>query len=174
MFPGETVETRMWKEGSKIIFQVRVVERNVIAVSNAAVELNISSSPAQTHSSKSSFESLKIFAALESAFASMSLSAKEEMTKKVNAVFSFEIKNSAGELENWFIDMKAVSVGSGTPPSADLKVAVSDSDFVLLASGKLKPQKAFATGKIKVKGNVMLATKLEPILMLATNGKAKM
>lgn len=39
VFPGETLETRMWKEGSKIIFQVRVVERDVIAISNAAVEL---------------------------------------------------------------------------------------------------------------------------------------
>ncbi|KAG0165652.1 hypothetical protein DFQ28_008478 [Apophysomyces sp. BC1034] len=39
VFPGETLETQMWKEGSKIIFQTRVVERDVIAISNAAVEL---------------------------------------------------------------------------------------------------------------------------------------
>ncbi|KAK9700622.1 bifunctional hydroxyacyl-CoA dehydrogenase/enoyl-CoA hydratase fox2 [Basidiobolus ranarum] len=43
VFPGETLETQMWKEGNKVIFQVRVVERDVIAVANAAVELNISS-----------------------------------------------------------------------------------------------------------------------------------
>jgi putative sterol carrier protein len=162
----------MWKEGSKVIFQVKVVERNVIAVSNAAVELNLlSSAPAQTP--KSLFESPKIFAALESALASMSATAKDGMTKKVNAIFSFEIKNNSGEIQHWFIDMKKGSVGSGAPPSADLVVSVLDSDFVLLASGKLNPQKAFATGKIKVKGNVMLATKLEPILLLATAGKAK-
>jgi putative sterol carrier protein len=162
----------MWKEGSKVIFQVKVVERNVIAVSNAAVELNLLS-PAPAQTSKPLFESPKIFAALESALASMSTSAKNGMTKKVNAIFSFEIKNTLGEIQNWFIDMKKGSVGSGTPPSADLVVSVLDSDFVLLASGKLNPQKAFATGKIKVKGNVMLATKLEPILLLATAGKAK-
>ncbi|ORY03183.1 NAD(P)-binding protein [Basidiobolus meristosporus CBS 931.73] len=40
VFPGETLETQMWREGSKVIFQVRVVERDVIAVANAAVELN--------------------------------------------------------------------------------------------------------------------------------------
>ncbi|KAL0078035.1 hypothetical protein J3Q64DRAFT_1825042 [Phycomyces blakesleeanus] len=39
VFPGETLETQMWKENNKIIFQTRVVERDVIAISNAAVEL---------------------------------------------------------------------------------------------------------------------------------------
>ena len=92
----------MWKEGSKVIFQVKVVERNVIAVSNAAVELFESNSPSKT---PSTFESPKIFSALESAFSSMSPSAKNGMVKKVNAVFSFEIKNSSGESQNWFIDM---------------------------------------------------------------------
>ncbi|KAG0379486.1 hypothetical protein BGX24_000226 [Mortierella sp. AD032] len=37
--PGETLETSMWREGNKVIFQVRAVERNVIIISNAAVEL---------------------------------------------------------------------------------------------------------------------------------------
>ncbi|CEJ00812.1 Putative Hydroxysteroid dehydrogenase [Rhizopus microsporus] len=40
VFPGETLETSMWKEGNKIIFQTRVVERDVIAITNAAVELH--------------------------------------------------------------------------------------------------------------------------------------
>ncbi|CAG8706651.1 27283_t:CDS:2 [Dentiscutata erythropus] len=39
VFPGETLETQMWKEGNKIIFQTRVVERDVICVASAAVEL---------------------------------------------------------------------------------------------------------------------------------------
>ncbi|OBZ83462.1 Peroxisomal hydratase-dehydrogenase-epimerase [Choanephora cucurbitarum] len=42
VFPGETLETSMWKEGNKVIFQTRVVERDVIAISNAAVELKAS------------------------------------------------------------------------------------------------------------------------------------
>ncbi|CEG63438.1 Putative Multifunctional beta-oxidation protein [Rhizopus microsporus] len=40
VFPGETLETSMWKEGNKVIFQTRVVERDVIAITNAAVELH--------------------------------------------------------------------------------------------------------------------------------------
>ncbi|KAF9548340.1 hypothetical protein EC957_006836 [Mortierella hygrophila] len=37
--PGETLETSMWREGNKVLFQVRAIERDVIVISNAAVEL---------------------------------------------------------------------------------------------------------------------------------------
>lgn len=41
VFPGETLRTEMWKEGSTVIFQVRVLERDVLAITNAAVQLNM-------------------------------------------------------------------------------------------------------------------------------------
>ncbi|KAG0060049.1 hypothetical protein BGZ90_004227 [Linnemannia elongata] len=37
--PGETLETSMWREGDKVLFQVRAIERDAIVISSAAVEL---------------------------------------------------------------------------------------------------------------------------------------
>ena len=40
VFPGETLETRMWKiSETQIVFETRVVERDTVAISNAMVEL---------------------------------------------------------------------------------------------------------------------------------------
>jgi putative sterol carrier protein len=47
-------------------------------------------------------------------------------------------------------------VGNG-PAKANMTVQISDTDLVQLGKGALNPQKAFMTGKIKIKGNMGLA-----------------
>lgn len=44
---------------------------------------------------------------------------------------------------------------------------VSDDDFVQIVTGKLNSQQAFMKGRLKIKGNMGLAMKLEPIMKLA-------
>lgn len=50
---------------------------------------------------------------------------------------------------------------------------LSDSDFANLVSGKANAQKLFMSGKLKIKGDVMKATKIEPVMKKAQN-KAKL
>ena len=49
-------------------------------------------------------------------------------------------------------------------PKPDATLLLSDDTFAALAEGKLDGQKAFLTGKLKTKGNMMLATKLDGVL----------
>lgn len=46
---------------------------------------------------------------------------------------------------------------------ADVTIIVSDSNFVSLATGKLNAQKAYIMGKLKIKGNIMLASKISTV-----------
>jgi len=89
--------------------------------------------------------------------------------KKANGVFQFDIKNKEGKVQSWTLDLKNgagnLSVGPHTKP--DITIAVSDQDFMDLAAGKLNGQKAFMSGKLKVKGKMMLATKLDAVLKSA-------
>lgn len=52
-------------------------------------------------------------------------------------------------------------------------LSLSDDDFGKLVAGKANAQRLFMSGKLKVKGDVMKATKMEPILKRAQT-KAKL
>jgi acyl dehydratase len=41
VFPGETIRTEMWREGSVVSFRARVVERDVVAINNGRAEVNV-------------------------------------------------------------------------------------------------------------------------------------
>jgi putative sterol carrier protein len=57
--------------------------------------------------------------------------------------------------------------------AATVTLILSDVDFQKLIEGKANAQKLFMSGKLKIKGDVMKATKMEPILKKAQT-KAKL
>ena len=54
-------------------------------------------------------------------------------------------------------------------PSAaeDCTITMADADLVAMAEGKLDGMQAFMGGKLKIKGNMILAQKLQSILEAA-------
>lgn len=90
-----------------------------------------------------------------------------QLVKKANAVFQWDIMNGGKIVAQWTLDLKSGSgqlyPGASHEP-ANTVFVLSEHDFMELALGKIKPQKAFLTGKVKVKGNILLGQKLQMIL----------
>uniref|UniRef100_A0AAV1UV07 SCP2 domain-containing protein n=1 Tax=Peronospora matthiolae TaxID=2874970 RepID=A0AAV1UV07_9STRA len=92
------------------------------------------------------------------------------MAKKVKGVIQFDIPG-AGQ---WHLDLKSdVPALTEDVKKADVVITVSDSDFVAIAMGKLNAQQAFMKGKLKLKGNMMLAMKL-PVVFNALKPVSKL
>lgn len=90
------------------------------------------------------------------------------LAKKVNGVIQFNIKPDGV----WTVSLKkgaegAVHAGAPKQGKPDLTLTVSDDDFVKLADGKLNAQTAFMQGKVKLKGNMGIAMKLQSVLAAA-------
>merc|ERR1711915_565795 len=82
-----------------------------------------------------------------------------------------------GKEESWHIDLKETgTVGKGLAPKGKkpgVTLVLSDVEFAKLISDKANAQNMFMQGKLKIKGNMMAATKLGPILEKAQS-KAKL
>ncbi|ORZ07651.1 SCP2 sterol-binding domain-containing protein [Absidia repens] len=111
------------------------------------------------------FKSSELIAELDKIFSNYSAEEKAKLIKQVNGVFQFVIKNSEGKQEVFTIDCKkegSVVRGKG-PVKADAVISIGDNDFIQLAEGKLNGQKAYMSGKLKIKGQIMLAMKLDNV-----------
>uniref|UniRef100_K7FTP1 Hydroxysteroid dehydrogenase-like protein 2 n=1 Tax=Pelodiscus sinensis TaxID=13735 RepID=K7FTP1_PELSI len=89
----------------------------------------------------------------------------EDVVRTTQGVYLFELSGDEGG--TWYIDLKnkAGSAGVGEPPvKVDVVMSMSTNDFVKMFSGKLKPTMAFMSGKLKIKGNMALAMKLEKMM----------
>ncbi|KAL4951084.1 SCP2 sterol-binding domain-containing protein [Aspergillus filifer] len=102
---------------------------------------------------------------------------RQDAVKTAQTVVAFNLKNASGKEESWYLDLKNKGeVGKGSAPpggKADVTLSLSDADFGSLVAGKANAQRLFMGGKLKIKGNIMKATKMEPVLKKA-QGKAKL
>ncbi|CAI7645904.1 unnamed protein product [Penicillium bialowiezense] len=103
---------------------------------------------------------------------------RKDALNNAKAIVAFNLKNDKGEEAAWYLDLKNKGeVGHGLAPQggkADVTLNLSDADFAQLVAGKANAQRLFMGGKLKIKGNIMKATKMEPILKKAQGAKPKL
>lgn len=186
VFPGESIQTEMWRiDQNTISFQVRALERNEIVIGNAFVELHPEDAApgkkdtvnANQASSSSKSKAAALFSRFETIYNGLPPAMKEDQVKKVNGIFQFDIKQENGSSEQYHIDLKngLGKIGGGPAQRPDITIIVKDGDFALLASGQLNGQQAFMKGQVQVRGNMILAMKLDRVLKtLSGNTKSKM
>uniref|UniRef100_A0A8C5G4N5 Hydroxysteroid dehydrogenase-like protein 2 n=1 Tax=Gouania willdenowi TaxID=441366 RepID=A0A8C5G4N5_GOUWI len=87
----------------------------------------------------------------------------DEVVKATKGIYQFNRQHSGV----WFMDLKngAGSVGRGEPNvKADVVMTMDSDDFTKMFAGKMKPTMAFMSGKLRIKGDMTLAIKLEKLM----------
>jgi putative sterol carrier protein len=75
----------------------------------------------------------------------------------------FELSGDNGG--QWYVKVEdgRLEVGKGAIEPASLTVSANAADYIDIATGKTAPQMAFMQGKLRLKGDMGLAMKLQPL-----------
>ncbi|KAJ1951877.1 hypothetical protein IWQ62_006352 [Dispira parvispora] len=118
------------------------------------------------------FQASQIFQDLDAAFRNAPPKRFQELVSETKAWFQFQITNASGQSHIWTVNLKtpadgASAVQDGAQGTPDTTLIVKDADFIRIAAGQLNGQQAFMTGKLKLKGNMMLSLKLDGVFRVA-------
>ncbi|MCF6286582.1 MAG: SCP2 sterol-binding domain-containing protein [Candidatus Hydrogenedentes bacterium] len=99
-------------------------------------------------------------------FDNVSGKVNKDKIQGMDCVYQFDITGDDGGQWNIAIANGEAAVSSGTAESPSITITMEASNFVNLLQGKLNGQMAFMTGKLKIKGDMALALKLQSVFSL--------
>ena len=86
-----------------------------------------------------------------------------DAARGVEAIFQYEISGDTGGTWHVAVTDGAFELHEGAHPQPTTTIKMKDEHYVKMVNGKLKGPMAFMTGKLKVKGNIKMARKMESI-----------
>jgi len=100
------------------------------------------------------------FGSVKEIFAKMPEAFHRGAAAGLNVVIQFNIEG--GEGGNWCAVIKdqACTVSEGVHDNPTLSLSMTDKDWVALCKGELNAVMAFMSGKLKAKGDILLAQRL--------------
>lgn len=139
-------------------FFLEPVESNV---NSNLTEDAIKSSPSTGAAATSSVSIAPIFERIKTLLS-------PELVRSTQAVYQFNITDLESDGNTWYLDLKNGdgACGIGEPPNAqaDAVLSMKSQNFSDLFNGKLKAAPAFMAGKLKIRGDLQKAMKLEKLM----------
>ncbi|MEM6545625.1 MAG: SDR family NAD(P)-dependent oxidoreductase, partial [Pseudomonadota bacterium] len=161
VYPGETLITRMWKESdTRVIFEMRVKERDELVISNAAVELH-AEVPQQAGMAADTVEASTDGPGAEAVVVMLQeyLRRNPALAASIGTTYQWHIKDP--DLD-FVLDLKSDpgSVYLGTA-AHDTALEMLQSDLMEMMRGGSDATSMYFAGKLKISGDVLASQKLQ-------------
>jgi putative sterol carrier protein len=90
---------------------------------------------------------------------------RSERAGDLDATYAFELTGDDGG--SWTVRVAdgALTVEDGLAASADVTVTASASNWMAIVEGRMDPQLAYLTKKLRVSGNLQLALRLREVVL---------
>jgi 3-hydroxyacyl-CoA dehydrogenase/3a,7a,12a-trihydroxy-5b-cholest-24-enoyl-CoA hydratase len=171
VFPGDTLETRMWRESdTRIILEARAKERDEVVIKNAVIELYkeipkaapkpVAKAEARTTAAAPSAKPAGMTPEVVFSVIDSYLKDHPDVAKKAGAMVQINLSEPDSI---WTIDLKNGAGGAhaGAADKPDVTMITTTANFTKMSEGKADAQKMFFSGELKLEGNMMVAQKLD-------------
>jgi putative sterol carrier protein len=104
-----------------------------------------------------------VAADLKNIFEAMPGRLNTDAAKGMSSVIQFNLTGEGAS--PYYVEIKdgAATVAQGTHASPNMTMTIAGQDYVDMAGGKLNPQMAFMSGKLKIQGDMGLAMKMQTL-----------